>query len=417
MDKLTSQADDLIEVLEISRNLALTQDLQTLIRQIEQAAVSVLKCERATVFVFDKGASQLSSLLFDRPEKIHLPSESGIAGSCLRNGNVINVPDAYNDPRFDNSVDSVTGFKTRNVLAAPLFGGQRNVLGVLEVLNKQGDAFGKWDEFLLEVLSAQCGIAIHRQALMEEFAEHRRQQQELAIAREIQKSLLPTSAPVVAGYDIAGWSQSAEETGGDFFDFHTDSNGDLLMILADVSGHGVGPALLAAECCALQRAVFSLVGNYRLSLTQLNQMLCRHIPSDRFITAFVGYLHIESNTLSFLSAGQGPVFILRAKESRFDTLPVSDIPLGIISDSRYDNWQTLPFYSGDILVAFTDGFFECQDSLGNCFGTERICQSVLRHANLSATGIIEGVHHDLLAFSAGSHQQDDLTAVVIKKLS
>jgi phosphoserine phosphatase len=416
MKKYTGQIGDLLQVLEISRNLGLNQDLQALLKQIEQAAVKVLNCERATVFVYEKNTNELYSLIFDRIEKLRVPADSGIVGSCFNSGRLVNVAEAYEDTRFNTSIDRLTGFKTRNILAAPLFGDKQNVLGVLEVLNKTDGAFGEWDEFLLEALSAQCGVAIHRQALMEEFAERKRLQQELAIAKEIQRSLLPVSAPILVGYDVAGWSQSAEETGGDFFDFYVRDDGDLILILADVSGHGIGPALLAAECWALQRAVFSWATDYRSSLTQINQLICRHIPSDRFITAFTGYLSVEHNILSFLSAGHGPVFILRVDESRIETLPVTGLPLGIIADNRYEQWKTVTFNSGDILIAFTDGFFEWEDRSGNCFGTDRICENVFRHAELSAAAIIERVHYELLRFAAGTRQQDDLTAVVIKKL-
>jgi phosphoserine phosphatase RsbU/P len=129
-----------------------------------------------------------------------------------------------------------------------------------------------------------------------------------------------------------------------------------MLILVDVSGHGVGSALLAAECWALQRAVFSWAADYRSSLTQINQLICRYIPSDRFITAFIGRLSAECNSLSFLSASHGPIYVLRVTESRIETLPVTGMPLGIMADNRYEQWQTTLFNLGDILIAFTDGF-------------------------------------------------------------
>ncbi len=415
MNQYAGQIGDLLQVLEISRNLSLNQDLQALLKQIEQAAVKVLNCERATVFIYEKNTDELYSLVFDRIEKLRIPADSGIAGSCFNSGRLVNVVDVYEDPRFNTSIDLLTGFKTRTILAAPLFGDQQNVLGVLEVLNKKNGDFGEWDEFLLEALSAQCGVAIHRQALMEQFAERKRLQQELAIAKGIQRSLLPASAPIIRGYDVAGWSQSAEETGGDFFDFHILDDGRLVLMLADVSGHGIGPALLAAECWALQRAVFSWAADYHSSLTLINQLICRHIPNDRFITAFAACLNAETNTLSFLSAGHGPVFILRVAENRIETLPVNGLPLGILADHRYEEWQTICFNTGDILIAFTDGFFEWENRSGQCFGTDRICENVFRYAELSAAAIIEHIHRDLLHFAEGTQQQDDLTAVVIKK--
>jgi phosphoserine phosphatase len=298
-----------------------------------------------------------------------------------------------------------------------LLGDSQSRLGVLEVLNKKNGNFNDWDVFLLEVLSAQCGVAIHRQTLMLEFAESKRMQHELSIAKGIQRSLLPAKMPMVDGYDIAGWNKSADETGGDFFDFHLLDDGQLILILADVSGHGIGPALLAAECWALQQAVFSWAKDYRSSLTRINQLICRHIPSDRFITAFIGILNAERHTFKFVSAGHGPVFILRVAESRIETLSVNNLPLGIHADSLYDEWQTVSFTPGDVMVAFTDGFFEWENLSGNQFGTDRICEIVLHHAELSAADIIDCVYHELLSFAEGTPQQDDLTAIVIKKLS
>ena len=416
MNNHTGHIADLLQVLEISRTLALNQDLQSLLKQIEQSAVKVLDCERATVFVYEKKSEELYTLVSDRTDILRVPSDSGIVGSCFNNGRLINVVDAYKDPRFNASVDKTTGFKTRNILAAPLFSDDQNVLGVLEVLNKSSGSFEEWDEFLLETFSAQCGVAIHRHVLMEEFAERKRLQQELAIARRIQRSLLPQSAPIIEGFDIAGWSQSAEETGGDFFDFHSLDAYNLMLILADVSGHGIGPALLAAECWALQSAICALAADYRLSLTHINQLICRHIPSDRFITAFMGRLDAKNKTLNFLSAGHGPIFALRVAERRIETLPVAGLPLGIMANNAYDQWESVAFNPGDILLAFTDGFFEWEDRLGNCFGTDRICECVFRYAEMPAAAIIEKVYSHLLSFTEGTRQQDDLTAIVIKKL-
>jgi phosphoserine phosphatase RsbU/P len=413
----SNQIEDLLKVLEISRNLVLHQDLQLLIGQIEQAAVKVLDCERATVFLFDKNTDELFSMLKDRPENIRIPSDCGIVGSCFQERKIFNVPDVYNNSRFSKIIDNQTGFITRAILAAPLYGDQQHLLGVLEAINKNNDEFEAWDEYLLEVLSAQCGMAINRHLLTEEFIESKRLQQELAIAREIQKSLLPVSAPEIVGYDIAGWNQSAEETGGDFFDFHTLSNTDLFTILADVSGHGVGPALLAAEFSALQRAVLSLEADYLLWLLHLNRMLCQNLPSDRFITAFASYLNAQSHQLTFLSAGHGPVFILRHNEKQIETLPVMSLPLGIIAEAQYDDWHTISLGPGDLLAVFTDGFFEWENSLGIGYGADRISQSLLHHADLPAAQIIQNLHQEVLNFVNGSRQKDDLTAIVIKRLN
>ena len=416
MENMGRQISDLLQVLEISRKLATTQDLQTLLTQIEEAAVKVLDCERATVFVHDLQTGDLYSYVSARKEKIRFSADQGIAGACFNSGKPLNISDAYQDSRFDSAVDKSTGFKTRNILASPMLGDNQKPLGVLEVLNKLTGAFDEWDATLLETFAAQCGVAIHRQFLMEEFAKRQRMHRDLAIARQIQRSLLPKSSPIIAGFDIAGWSQAAEEAGGDFFDFQQLGNDELMLVIADVAGHGIGPALLAAECCALLRAVFSLQSDIQQGLNYVNQLLSRHIPEDRFITAFVGILNPVTGVLNYISAGQGPVIVLRSQDQVVKELPVQGMPLGIMGDYQYDSCGSIQFDSGDILIALTDGFFEWENAEGQSFGSERVCSAALKSMEFSASNIIESIYTELLCFARETKQEDDLTAIVVKML-
>jgi phosphoserine phosphatase RsbU/P len=414
MIKKQRQVSDLLQVLEVSRKLASSLDLQTLLTQIEKAAVSVLDCERATVFVHDKQTGDLYSYVHARKEKIRFSANQGIAGACFNSGKLLNIPDAYQDSRFESAIDKRTGFKTRNILATPLVGDNEQPLGVLEVLNKAIGDFDAWDITLLETLAAQCGVAIHRQFLLEEFAKRQRSQRDLAIARQIQRSLLPESAPAMPGFDIAGWSQAAEEAGGDFFDFQPLNSDELLMVIADVAGHGIGPALLAAECCALLRAVFSLQTNIQQGLNYVNQLLCRHIPEDRFITAFIGILNPTAGVLNYISAGHGPIIILRNSNQSAAELPIQGMPLGIMGDYQYDACGSIQFAAGDVLIALTDGFFEWENAEGHSFGYEHVCRAALNSMQLPAAKIIENIYTELLCYAQGTKQEDDLTAIVIK---
>ena len=326
------------------------------------------------------------------------------------------MSDAYLDPRFNPAIDEITGFQTRNLLTCPLNGQNRKRLGVLQVLNKRRGRFNEWDATLLTAVAAQSGVALHRHFLLEEYTEYQRIQGELQIARDIQVSLLPKQAPTINGFDIAGWNQPAEAAGGDFFDFHWLGLDQLMLVVADVAGHGIGPALLAAQCYALQRAAFLLLSDdIRDGVTVVNKLLCEDIPDDRFITAFFGLLKPSDSELIYTSAGHGPTFVLRVADGQAQELPAHGPPLGVNPDSVYGIWERVFFKPGDILIVFTDGLFESSAPDGSPFGTERICKAVLRYRALCATEIIQEIYAELLRHVKDQKQLDDLTIVIVKK--
>ena len=394
----------------------MTTDLQTLLAEIEVAASEILNCERATVFVYDNERMELYSCVESRSEFVHIPADQGIAGASFQSGKLLNIHDAYADPRFNPSVDRETGFKTRNMLVSPLTLANNQILGVIEVLNKHGDGFNTHDELLLETFAAQSAVSLHRQVLMEEFGERKRLQSELEIAKQIQLGLLPKNSPEIEGFEIAAWNGPAEETSGDFYDFQILQDGRLLFIVADVAGHGVGPALLAAQCSALQRAVFSMDCELEKSLTKINQLLCEDIPNDRFATAFLGRVDPDQNRIEAISAGHEPVYIYRADTRLVERFDVCGLPLGIIDNYIYDEWQTIQLNTHDILVALTDGFLEGEDRQGNPFGTARIFDAIQQSSGLCAQNMIAFLRESLARHSEGIRQADDLTAIVIKKV-
>src|SRR5262245_48809601 len=123
---------DLMEVLEVSRRLAAAGELQPLLEAIERASLRVLNCERSTVFLYDRAADELVSRVATGVGEIRVPASRGIVGEVMRTNAVINVPDAYSDPRFNAEIDRRTGFRTRNLLTFPLLGFDNSIVGVLQ---------------------------------------------------------------------------------------------------------------------------------------------------------------------------------------------------------------------------------------------------------------------------------------------
>ncbi len=406
---------DLLTVLEVSRELAAASELPPLLRKIEQAALQVLRCERATVFIYDRDSGELFSRLATGVEAIRFPADQGIAGEVVRSGAVLEVPVAYDDPRFNRDIDRQTGFRTRNMIALPLVGFDRTTVGVLQVLNKTEGAFDAWDRQLAETLGGQVGVVLQRQLLLEQYAEKQRLQADLNIARDIQRNLLPEQPPQAPGFDLAGFNQPADETGGDCYDFIPLEDGCVGITIADATGHGIGPALVIAECRALFRATIGLSRDLAANVCRINDLLCEDLPSDRFVTAFFGLLDPADGSLVHHSAGHGPLIQYCRAEDRFIELKPSGIPLGIMRGARFDAPQRLVMSPGDLMVLVTDGFLEWARADGEQFGATRLEQTIHQHRDESSAAIIHAIREAVLAFAAGTPQADDLTAVVIRR--
>ncbi len=412
---------DLERLLTVARRLGATVDLDEMLQAIASAATDLLDCERATVYLYDAATDELRSRLAtgmaDSPvSELRFPAGLGIAGQVARTGMLVNLPDAYADPRFNPDFDKTSGFRTRSMLTVRLADHDDGTVGVLQLLNKRSRPFDTRDEEIAGFLGSQAGVAMQRQTLLDHFAEKQKIQRDLNIARSIQQGLLPREQPLAAGFDIAGWNKPADETGGDFFDFFSLDEDHLSVTLADATGHGIGPALVMAEARALLRAVLLRSTSLSRAVTDVHDLLCLDMPEGRFVTAFCGILNVSTATLEFLSAGQGPILRFHAASGLIEDLPAQGLPLAFVPGVVYDQPTTVMLGAGDLLVLLTDGFYEWERADGEGFGSDRVCELIRTHADRSATDLIAILYDEVRRFADGSRQLDDLTAVIVKRL-
>jgi sigma-B regulation protein RsbU (phosphoserine phosphatase) len=415
------RGEDLVRLLEVARRLGVTVELDPLLAVIIDAATDLLNCERATVFLYDSCAEELCSRIATGLEdssisEIRFPVSRGIAGEVARTGQLVNLADAYADPRFNSEFDKATGFRTRNMLAVSLLDHDGTTVGVLQLLNKRTGAFQPQDEKVAAFLGSQAGVAIQRQQLLEHFADKQRIERDLNIACSIQKGLLPSQAPRFRGFDIVGWNQPADETGGDFYDFLILDNGTLAVIVADVTGHGIGPALIMTEARALFRAALLGGSGLERAVADVQRLLCLDMPDGRFVTAFCGALGANGE-LEFLSAGQGPILLYERATETFEELPTQGLPLGLLAEVEYDPSVHRSLAEGDMLIIPTDGFFESESPEGEPFGLPRVEETVRRFRDQSAQEIMERLVEAVTAFTQGRPQMDDLTIVICVRRS
>lgn len=413
--KATRRVGHLTTLLEVTKQMAASTEWVPLLESVVRAARQVLDCERATVFLYDACTDELYAKVATGAGHIRFSAKCGIAGEAVRTGSVINVPDAYADPRFNPEVDKQTGFRTCNLLTFRLTGYDGKVVGVLQALNKREGCFGKADQELAVTLSSLAGVVIQRQMLLEQYAEKQRLERDLAVAREIQQSLLPKAAPQVAGYDIAGWNEPADETGGDCYDFVELDGGRVGLMLADATGHGIGPALCVSECRALLRALIGSVEDLASGMQRANLLLGQDLPAGRFVTTFFGVLDPQTHRVEYVSAGHGPLLLVRATAGADVELPASTLPMGILPELDTTVPAPIELASGDTLLLITDGFFEWASPANEAYGIRRILDLVRANPRASSADLIRMLHQAVIAFAEGTPQMDDLTAIVVKR--
>ena len=269
---------------------------------------------------------------------------------------------------------------------------------------------------ILGLVGAGVAMRIRSHALAEikETARSESFEHELFVAGRIQSGLLPTSTPAMGDFQVAGWSRPADHAGGDYYDWQILPGGRVAMVLADVSGHGIGPAVLAALCRSYLRA--SLLHHSSLSdaVSSVNTLVRDDLPDGWFITMAVAVVHPEKHEAELISAGHGPIFQYQAATGRVESLPADVPPLGVSMELNIAQARVLSFEPGDLLALVSDGFHEWPTPGNERYGLERLGQTLASHAAKEPQEIISNMLAEVEAFAKGSPQPDDLTALVLK---
>jgi phosphoserine phosphatase len=445
-----SRDDILHRMLEVARRLSATSDLEDILRVIIDAMRDSLDAERATVFEFLAASSELVTSVAHgvggpagnhpgasvgapaggaTPSEIRIPITAGLAGECARLRRIINVPDAYADPRFNKEVDRRTGFHTRSILTIPLIDEEGLLVGVTQVLNKRGRPFDRQDEALAEILAAQAAVAMKRGRLIQDRIIREKLERDLQLARRIQQSTLPEKLPVLRGFDIAAWSEPAEQTGGDTYDvigFNSQAAEVLVveddtsaaratLLMADATGHGIGAALSVTQVRAMLRIAVRMGAPLRAIAEHLNRQLCHDLPSGRFVTAWLGELNVDSRTLLSISAGQAPLIRYGAAEDRVELLDSDTMPLGLVPDLDAAPPRSLAMQPGDIFAAISDGIFEAFNDRHETFGTQRTVEILRAGRHLHAQPLLDSLRRAVAEFTGPRPADDDRTAIIIRR--
>ncbi len=402
-------------IIEATRSVLYETNSEHIITSILKESQRLLGAEAASLFLVNpkrKLLEMAAATNLDKKtiQRIAFPLGVGVSGWVAVEGRTANIENIATDERYYQGVDQKTSFKTRGYLCVPLRVNDK-ILGTVQVLNRtSGGRFTLEDQELLEGFAVIAALALYKNDMHRMALEKRRMDSEMQIAKAFQQSLLPDTFDAPAPWSIAGFNKPARSMGGDMYDGFTTQNG-YGIVLGDVSGKGPGAALWMSACANLIRYVMERGRDPIDHLPHIDRYLQQTMPDSSFITLFLGEL--SGNQLRFTSAGHNPMLLL-SREGDVRWLNATGLPLGMMADMERST-ETVDFPEGSVLVLFSDGVTEAENSKGLMYEEDRLLTIVQKNRELAPGELIDRIVRSVYAFSSGVEQSDDITLVVVRR--
>jgi phosphoserine phosphatase RsbU/P len=399
-----------------SEALQRASGLDDILHVILDLVSTQLECERATVFLRDRRTGRLHArqVTGSTPLDIVLERGVGVAGFVAETGENVLINDVRSDPRFDPSTDRRTGFLTRNMLCVPLRKPEGELMGSLQAINSRREQFSDADLAYLASFGALAAVAVEREQLAQEAVRAQLLSTELELARKIQQRLLPPPGRLDLPAPFSAWgaSQACYDVGGDTYDVVMLSSGECAFWVADVSGKGIGAALLMTTLQTELRALIRAEHDLARLAAELNTRVTTVAPLGTYATLFLGVLSAEAEKLRFINAGHLPPLWVNSPAAGRNDFEASGMPIGLLPGSLYEMGETA-FKMGERLAVFSDGVTDAEDTAGTTFEVTGV---VAGHASINARDVAQigpALFEELDRFRIGAPAKDDTTYLVV----
>ncbi len=400
----------------VSQALASTLDLEAVLNAVMDQVIAVTKAERGFLMLGDRPhelrfqvARGIDQQLIDDAE---FQVSRGILTRVAETGQPVVTSDAQHEEWLSGR-QSVMALKLRSIMCAPLLLKGR-MTGLVYVDNRmQAGIFQSADLELLQAVANTAAVAIENARLHEQALVQARLERELEVAKQVQESLIPRSAPAVPGFELGALWRSAYEVAGDFYDFVPRPNGELGVVIGDVTDKGVPAAVFMALARTTLRASLTSNAEAGACLQQANRLLCADAASGMFVTVFYVGLQPGSCRLACVNAGHNPPLLLRRGEANVIGVSQRSLPLGIDEQAQYLS-AAVEVEPGDVLLLYTDGVVDAENRRSEPFGLARLRSALCQQADLPAQALCAAVEQAVLAHTAGKPALDDLTMVALR---
>jgi sigma-B regulation protein RsbU (phosphoserine phosphatase) len=409
--KVRAQAETLLVLNEVSREISSILDVEELLRRAAELIKRVIDYQIVSIMLYDEEQKVFRHRLDVKhgqrvQGKLRVAATEGIVGAAATLREPVLVPDVTNDPRY-----LMVNPETRSELAIPMIY-KNKVIGVLDLESPQLNYFTEEHVQTLTILAANLAVALENARLYEQVArDEARMERDLQAAKRIQGALLRAVPAEDYGVDIAARYISAREVCGDLYDFLRYGPQQLGIALGDVSGKGTAAALFGAVSIGIMRSLAPQKLQPAEMLRQMNQLVGERRIEGRFMTACFATWQKGRQKLRVANAGQSQPLLY--KGGRCDRIELTGFPLGIFEDVTYDEWG-VALEAGDIMVFHSDGIAETANSEGQLFGTERLRKLIEQHHEMTAAELADRVLNEVDWFSQSAPLSDDRTLVVMK---
>ena len=421
LQDLQTQVERLTLLQEINQAFHSSIELDELLPTIFKEVIEAMGAEGGSIWLLDPSSEDLECRIAaggggEKLRGSRLRLGEGLAGWVALHQQPTTVDDVQKDDRWARHVGDAKrlDFATTSLISAPLVV-KGESLGAINVVNKIGaEGFTPDDLELLTSLANNAALVIKNAQLVEEVKEAERVARDMEIAANIQKSLLPAHPPQIEGVELAGRCIPAKNVGGDYFDYFLMDDDKLGILIADVSGHNVGSALVMA----MTRQALRFESVHQTSVAEVLAATNRAMYADLsnaglLITTFYASYGLAMRVLAWANGGHNPPLLWRAREQDVLWLDADGMLVGILHDVEYEERQ-MTLDPGDILLLYTDGITEARNEAGEMYGEDRLSQLVRANAHLSAQELLDRIYETVREWGRNVVQYDDVTAVVMK---
>jgi len=401
-----SLMDDLY--YSVGSKLNSTFDQEELLKIILDSLKKLIGFDAAGIFLVDHNTAHIEAEIVQgyQESKLYRVRQKvgeGILGLVIAAAEPMNIQDVRREPRY---IDARA--RTRSELAVPMISAGK-VIGCINLESNKAAAFSQEDVNLLETYATQATLAVERARLQRQLWEKKRLEEEIGLARSIHSALLPSAAPEIPGFELAGLNISSFDVGGDYYDFVHLPSGGWGLAIADVSGKGLGASLIMSGFRAAVRAEVRHNLQPHQLMHKVNHFVMESTASGSFVTAF--YATLIGNQFSYVDAGHNPPILL-SPDGSVKFLDSGGLVLGIETEQYYDQ-QSFELLPGDDILFYTDGLTEAMNPEEEEFGLKRVIKALKKTAGLPAQDRLKSILQKVTRFTKGAGLRDDLTLMIL----
>ena len=412
---LKRYAEKLALLNEVHRALANPMSCEELFELILDKAFTHLRAEEGIIFLEDDDGNFYRAATRRRRQMTgdYIYSRK-LLNVVAKQGMAALVHDVQEDARFSESKSLVIQ-GIRSIVAAPLQHHDGRAGMIVLATRAVVRNFTEEDMELLVSLASVAALRLRNLELHEEAIRREQLQKELELARQIQVALFPNTLPTVPGYELFASNRPSQTVSGDLYRIEARENGrECVLLVADVSGKGIGASLLTASLEALAMGPIEMGRSPDEICNKVSRRLHARTPAERYATALLAVLQPETGVVRYANAGHNPALVLRQQGS-VEELWSTGIPLGMMADADYTT-EEVTLEPGDTIVIYTDGVTEARNQQGEEYAPERLKALCREHCASSAEALARTIASDLDTFTDGVPYHDDRTIVIARRL-